>query len=192
MGHRQTAKWVHQEQENVRRKTKKPKEAPIHVSDPSYSQATDPRLEAAYARGRIARKKILRAEGGSISTDKAALRLGIQRATLLQLYRDGLVIGWRELGEATVHFPVWQFRGRELLPGLSRVRPQLGPRTQSYAGRSGIGVTSTTWPLLWPKKWEWSIGKLLRTRWGLAGHGSKPSAPVALPGGDGTAGIVPS
>ena len=93
--------------------------------DARHSHATDPRLAAAFARGRIVRKKLLRAEGGSISTEMAAERLGIKPATLLRRYRDGRVIGWKESKHSEVHFPVWQFSGRELLPGFSEVLAEL-------------------------------------------------------------------
>ena len=85
------------------------------------SHTMDSRLEEVYARGRIVRKKMLAAEGGSIFADQAAERLRISRTTLLRRYRNGRVLGWKEPGEAAVHFPVWQFKGRELLPGLPEV-----------------------------------------------------------------------
>lgn len=85
------------------------------------SRATDPRVEAAYARGRIVRRKMLAAEGGSISAEEAAERLGITRTTLLRRYHNGRVLGWKEPGEAAVHFPVWQFKGDEILHGLPEV-----------------------------------------------------------------------
>ena len=87
----------------------------------AHPYTMDRRVEAAYDRGRIVRKKMLAAEGGSISADQAAERLRIPRASLLRRYRDGRVLGWKEPGEAAVHFPVWQFKGGELLPGLAEV-----------------------------------------------------------------------
>ena len=96
---------------------KKPKTSLPHWD----SCATDPRIQAAYARGRVVRKKMLAAEGGSISAPQAAERLRISRTTLLRRYRSGRLLGWRKPGEAAVHFPVWQFKDRELLPGLPEV-----------------------------------------------------------------------
>lgn len=107
------------------------------TSQPAWlSCAIDPRIEAAYARGRIARKKMLAAEGGSISAEEAAERLGITAATLLRRYRNGRVLGWKEPGKAAVHFPVWQFKGSGLLSGLAEV---LSALAKGYAELDDMG-----------------------------------------------------
>ena len=80
----------------------------------------DPRLEAAYARGRMIQAKLRAAEGGSISASRAAARLGISQTMLLRWYRTGKVIGWKE-GKIAIRFPVWQFKGRKVLRGLAEV-----------------------------------------------------------------------
>jgi hypothetical protein len=84
-------------------------------------KGTDPGLAAAYARGPEVRKKLRAADGGSISTAEAAARLGISRSALLRRYRGGQVLGWIENDGAEVRFPVWQFEGAALLPGLTEV-----------------------------------------------------------------------
>jgi hypothetical protein len=91
----------------------------------------EPRLEAAHARGRAVQAKLEEAEGGSISTSEAAARLGISRATLLRWYGVGKVIGWKK-AKNKVRFPVWQFRGSQLLPGLAEV----------------LGIANAGWQLL--------------------------------------------
>jgi hypothetical protein len=87
---------------------------------PAANQHIDPRLAAAYARGRLLRAKLQQAEGGSISASKAAGLLGVSRATVLRWHRTGKLIGWKE-GKSALRIPVWQFKGRDLLPGLSEV-----------------------------------------------------------------------
>ena len=66
------------------------------------------------------RAKLHQAEGGSISTSEAASRLGVPRATVLRWCRAGKLIGWKE-GRSALRIPLWQFKGRNLLPGLSEV-----------------------------------------------------------------------
>jgi hypothetical protein len=39
---------------------------------------------------------------------------------LLRWYRTGKVIGWKE-GKTALRIPVWQFKKREVLPGLAEV-----------------------------------------------------------------------
>lgn len=82
--------------------------------------STDPRLEAAYARGMAIRAKLRIAEGGSISLAQAAARLKISASTLRRWYRVGKIIGWKE-GRSALRFPAWQFKGRKILPGLAEV-----------------------------------------------------------------------
>jgi hypothetical protein len=99
-------------------------------------KAIDPRLAAAYAGGLQVRKKLRAAEGGSISTVEAAARLGISRSDLLRRYRGGRVLGWKENDGAEVRFPVWQFEGTALLPGLTEVLSALKVRCRlNDAGR---------------------------------------------------------
>lgn len=81
----------------------------------------DPRLVAAYARGRVLRQKLLAAEGGTISDVEAANKMGVSPTCLNRLYRTGKVLGWKEQGQTAVRFPVWQFQGTKVIPGLSKV-----------------------------------------------------------------------
>jgi excisionase family DNA binding protein len=112
----------------------------------------DPRLEAAYASGRTIQAKLRAAEGGSISSSQAASRLGISRTTLLSWYRTGKILGWRQ-GSA-VRFPVWQFKGGRLLPGLAEVLEMAnsGQALLDDDGRmlfllSNLGVLSSRRPI---------------------------------------------
>ena len=79
----------------------------------------DPALAAAIARGKIARKKMSLAEGGSISAAKAARLLGISVPKLIYRWRHHRLIGWPR-GKA-VRFPAWQFRDGKSLPGIEEV-----------------------------------------------------------------------
>lgn len=93
---------------------------PAHKDSKSKERASDRRLAAALARGRKIRKKLQEAEGGSISLAEAAARLRIPAGTVLRWYHGGKIIGWRESKNA-VRFPVWQFQGGKVLPGLADV-----------------------------------------------------------------------
>lgn len=78
----------------------------------------DPRLEAAYVRGAAIRAKLRTADGGSLSVGQASGRLGISPSTLRRWYRAGKLIAWKE-GRSAMRFPVWQFRGKRVLPGIA-------------------------------------------------------------------------
>lgn len=92
---------------------------PTTPSSPGGAPQMDPRLAAALARGEMVRQQLAVAEGGSISTAQAARLLGASKATALRRWRTHRLVGWRQ-GKA-VRFPVWQFAGDKLLPGIEEV-----------------------------------------------------------------------
>jgi len=86
---------------------------------PKPSQKRALQLAAAAARGKRLRKKMSVAEGGAISSAETSRLLGIQETAVLWRWRNHRLIGWTKRTET--FFPVWQFRGRKLLPGVEEV-----------------------------------------------------------------------
>ena len=82
---------------------------------------TDNRLANAIARGITARQKLVREEGGSLSAEEAAERLGISKPAILKRYQKGQLLAWREERQNAVRFPVWQFTEDKVLPGIEEV-----------------------------------------------------------------------
>jgi hypothetical protein len=78
----------------------------------------DNRSAKARARGIAARRKLMEADGGSLSTEEAAGELGISQAAILKLYHRGQIIAWNDGRPNAARFPVWQFKDHELLDGL--------------------------------------------------------------------------
>jgi hypothetical protein len=64
-------------------------------------------MEAAMARGLVARKGLELAEGGSISTDEMAKKMGIQRQAVDHKRKQNQVIAWRDV-QGHWRFPRWQ------------------------------------------------------------------------------------
>lgn len=79
----------------------------------------DPRLAAAIARGEVVRQKLAADEGGSVSSAQAARLRKISKATALRRWRRHRLVAWKQ-GKA-VRFPVWQFAGGKMLPGIEEV-----------------------------------------------------------------------
>jgi hypothetical protein len=78
-----------------------------------------PPLAAALARGKIARKTMAAAEGGSITCQAAAKLLGISEASVVLRWRAYRIIGWKA-GKA-LRIPVWQFHEGKLLKGMEEI-----------------------------------------------------------------------
>ena len=78
-----------------------------------------PALEAAFARGKIAREKMAVAEGGSITCQAAAKLLGVSAASVVRRWRAYRLVGWRE--GKILRIPVWQFNGGKLLKGIEEI-----------------------------------------------------------------------
>jgi hypothetical protein len=81
----------------------------------------DNRLVNAMARGLTARRKLMEAEGGSLSAEEASRELGISKAALLKRYHKGQIMAWREERQNAARFPVWQFKDHKVLDGLKEV-----------------------------------------------------------------------
>ena len=78
----------------------------------------DNRSAKARPRGISARRKLMEADGGSLSAEEAAGELGISQAAILKLYQRGQIIAWNDGRPNAARFSVWQFKDRELLDGL--------------------------------------------------------------------------
>ncbi|HWQ92679.1 MAG TPA: hypothetical protein VN673_13475 [Clostridia bacterium] len=81
----------------------------------------DNRLANAIARGMTARQKLVQAEGGSLSAEAAAERLGITKPAILKRYQKGRLVAFREEKQNAVRFPVWQFKDDRVMDGLEEV-----------------------------------------------------------------------
>jgi hypothetical protein len=80
--------------------------------------SVDPRLAQAIDRGISMKRRLVEAEGGSLSSEETSRQLRVSKVTLLRRYRNGRLIAWREAGQKAFRFPAWQFRGRQVLAGL--------------------------------------------------------------------------
>jgi hypothetical protein len=81
----------------------------------------DNAVDRAKARGLFLREAAKQEEGGSISADEAARRLGISKTSVLKRLKKGRLLGWRETKQRAARFPVWQFSEDGILTGLSEV-----------------------------------------------------------------------
>jgi hypothetical protein len=97
--------------------------------------ASDPRVEAALDRGGVVRKKLLEAEGGSISADAAAKELGMSKVAVLKRYQNHKLVAWREEKQNAVRFPIWQFKGGKVLDGIEAVLDKLKAGPLDDSGR---------------------------------------------------------
>jgi hypothetical protein len=79
----------------------------------------DPGLAAAIARGDVVRQQLTVDEGGSISSTEAASLLRVARTTVLGRWRAHRIVGWKQA--KAVWFPLWQFDGAKLLPGIEEI-----------------------------------------------------------------------
>jgi transcriptional regulator with XRE-family HTH domain len=79
---------------------------------------TEFRLKQAYERGDSVRRKLVNAEGGSLSATEAARELGISRAAVLRRSTRGTLISWRAEPKSPLRFPAWQFREHKVLDGI--------------------------------------------------------------------------
>ena len=88
--------------------------------------ALDPRYLAAIERGRVLTEKLKRWRGGGISVLQAGRLLRISPAVVRKRWRAGMLIGWTEVRQ--IRLARWQFRGRELLPGIETILRTLDSR----------------------------------------------------------------
>lgn len=89
----------------------------------SYEYNADP-LAQAKLRGIEAKKRLLTAEGGMLSTQEAAM-LDISPQAVHKRRRAGKLIGIAQ-GLKQYSFPAWQFEGNHTVAGLERVLDVLG------------------------------------------------------------------
>jgi hypothetical protein len=79
-------------------------------------------LATAMVRGVLARETLKNEEGGAISADEAREFLGnISKTAVLDRFKKGQLLGWRETRQNAVRFPVWQFTTEGVLHGLEEV-----------------------------------------------------------------------
>jgi excisionase family DNA binding protein len=85
------------------------------------------KLARAQLRGLSVRQQLAAAEGGSLSSEEAAQRLGISKTAVLKRLEAGRLLAWREERLQAARFPRWQFdeHGR-VLTGLEAVLEILG------------------------------------------------------------------
>ena len=76
------------------------------------------------------REEAKQEEGGHISADQAARMLGISKTSVLEKFKKGQLLGWRETRQKAVRFPIWQFVGGEILRGLPEVLNILSQASQ--------------------------------------------------------------
>lgn len=81
----------------------------------------DRRFQEAIDRGEPGRQKLKSAEGGSLSADEAAQKLGMSKVAILKRLKAGRLLAWREERQNAYRFPAWQFEANAVLPGLERV-----------------------------------------------------------------------
>lgn len=74
--------------------------------------------EIVLARGALARKRLEQAEGGAISAEQVADLLGLSRQGVDYLRTAKRIMAWR-LGSGKWNYPVWQFDGGRVRPGIS-------------------------------------------------------------------------
>lgn len=72
-------------------------------------------------RGLGVREELKLQEGGSYLAQETRTLLGISKTAVLKRYQKGQLVGWREAGQGAVHFPIWQFKDHNVLPGLPEV-----------------------------------------------------------------------
>jgi len=79
-------------------------------------------LATAMVRGVLAQQNIKETEGGGVSAEGARPFLGnITRQAVIDRYKKGRLLAWRENRQNAVRFPVWQFNAQGVLPGLEEV-----------------------------------------------------------------------
>lgn len=101
-----------------------PVELAAALSDALFAEAKDRpdrALDRAVARGLAVHEEAKQADGGHISADQAARILHLSKTSVLEKFRKGQLLGWRETKQRAVRFPLWQFQGGDILGGLPEV-----------------------------------------------------------------------
>jgi len=74
-------------------------------------------------RGRSAFKELIRLHGGTLTAEKVANMLGIERTEVLQLMSDSQLLGYEQEGQMV--FPAFQFAGDHLVPEFTAILSRL-------------------------------------------------------------------
>jgi biotin operon repressor len=77
-------------------------------------------------RGLRERERLLDAEGGTLTADQVAQRLGLTRQAVNKRRQAGTLVGL-EVGRHGYRYPAWQFTQRGVLDGLAQVLAALAP-----------------------------------------------------------------
>ena len=90
------------------------------------------RLAAALRRGLDYRRKLTKAEGGSLSVQEAAGLLHLSEEKILHYVKGCKLVAWRDWLDESVPFrlPKWQFDRTGMLPGLVKVLQVFRSRDQ--------------------------------------------------------------
>jgi hypothetical protein len=82
------------------------------------SATREAKLAQALARGISVREKMATEEGGSMSAEETARYLDTTKQSVLTLYHNAKLLGWRTEKQGAIRFPIWQFADHQRLPGL--------------------------------------------------------------------------
>jgi len=90
------------------------------------------RMAAALRRGLDFRRKLTKAEGGSLSVQEAAGLLHLSEEWVLHYVKSRELVAWRDWKDESLpfRFPKWQFEGAGMLPGLVKVLQVFRSRDQ--------------------------------------------------------------
>jgi hypothetical protein len=120
----------------------------------------DQRESDAVARGVETRKKLIEAEGGSISAEAVAEMLNTPRHQVLRIYMEGRLLGFRdEDRDGEVRFPVWQFKDGRVMDGIESVLHELDRYGLDDFGKMAFFLSGCKRPLDWIRDgkpaWAW-------------------------------------
>lgn len=89
----------------------------------AFAEKNNDAMAGALLRGLDAREKMTTEEGGAMSAARAAKLVRISTAAVLKRARLYQFVAWRDWRKPQLiyRFPVWQFRGNRVLPGLREV-----------------------------------------------------------------------
>jgi hypothetical protein len=99
-------------------------DAPRAPHSPTAESKPSGPLAAALRRGQQARARLLGAEGGVVTATAVAMLLDLSVEVVEDRRRGGRLLGL-DLGQGAIRYPVWQFSGSRLLPGLETVLEDL-------------------------------------------------------------------
>ena len=105
----------------------------VSTKEPEETKS-DARVQEALERGAEVRRKLIEAEGGSLSAENAARELNMTKAAVLKRYHNERLLAWRDEKQNAIRFPAWQFKDGKVLTGLETVLETLksGPRLDDF------------------------------------------------------------